>query len=130
MKNLILDGLAMQAKYLRKDSPNKLYLPKQMEEHQLEDLELDDRAVVETDSSETKTEIETEKFFRDQDRDRKIFSRPRPRPRRVSISILASRPRPAKFEIKTETEKMTSSIFFRFFEKKFLKLIFAHELVL
>ena len=30
-----------QLRYLRKDSPNKLYLPKQMGEDQLDDLELD-----------------------------------------------------------------------------------------
>ena len=47
------------------------------------------RAVVETDSSETKTE--TWNFFRDQDRDP------------ISVSNLALRPRPAKFETKTET---------------------------
>ena len=34
-------GLAMQSECLRKDSPNKLYLPKQMGEDQLDDLELD-----------------------------------------------------------------------------------------
>ena len=34
LKDLSLDGLAMQAECLRKDSPNKLYLPKQMGDDQ------------------------------------------------------------------------------------------------
>ena len=41
LKDLSLDGLAMLAECLRKDSRNKLYLPKQMGEDQLDDLELD-----------------------------------------------------------------------------------------
>ena len=41
LKDLSLDGLAMLAKCLRKDSPNKLYMPKQMGEDQSDDLELD-----------------------------------------------------------------------------------------
>ena len=41
LKDLSLDGLAMLAEYLRKDSPNKLYMPKQMGEDQSDDLELD-----------------------------------------------------------------------------------------
>ena len=40
-KDLNLDGLAIKAECLRKDSPNKLYLPKQMGEDQLDDLEPD-----------------------------------------------------------------------------------------
>ena len=40
-KDLSLDGLGMQAECLRKDSPNKLYLPKQMGKDRLGDLELD-----------------------------------------------------------------------------------------
>ena len=41
LKDLSLDGLTMQAECLRKGSPNKLYMPKQMEEDQSDDLELD-----------------------------------------------------------------------------------------
>ena len=41
LKDLSLDGLAMQAECLRQDSPNKLCLPKQMGENQLDDLVLD-----------------------------------------------------------------------------------------
>ena len=35
----LLDSLAVQVECLRKDSPNKLYLPKEIGEDQLEDLE-------------------------------------------------------------------------------------------
>ena len=41
LQYLSLDGLAMLAECLRKDSPNKFYLPKQMGEVLLDDLELD-----------------------------------------------------------------------------------------
>ena len=41
LNDLSLDGLIMQVECLRKDSPNKLYLPKQMGEDQLDDRELD-----------------------------------------------------------------------------------------
>ena len=41
LNNLSLDGLAMEAECLRKDSLNKLYMPKQMGEDQSDDLELD-----------------------------------------------------------------------------------------
>ena len=41
LKDLSSDGLAMLAECLRKDSPNKLDLPKQMGKDQLDDLELD-----------------------------------------------------------------------------------------
>ena len=40
IKNLTLDGLAKEAKCLRKDSLNKLYLPNQKGEDQLDDIEL------------------------------------------------------------------------------------------
>ena len=39
-KNISLDGWAMWAECLRKDCSNKLYLPEQMGEDQLDDLEL------------------------------------------------------------------------------------------
>ena len=41
LKDLSLDGLAIQAECLRKDFPNKLYLPKQIAKDQLDNLELD-----------------------------------------------------------------------------------------
>ena len=41
LKDLSLDELAMRAECLKKDSPDKLNLPKLMEEDQLDDLELD-----------------------------------------------------------------------------------------
>ena len=41
LKDLSLDGLAMSAECLRKDSQNKLFLPTQIREDQLDDLELD-----------------------------------------------------------------------------------------
>ena len=41
LKDLSLDDLAMQAECLRQDSPNKICLPKQMGENQLDDLALD-----------------------------------------------------------------------------------------
>ena len=41
LKDLSLDGSAMQEECLKKDSPNKLYLLKQMGEDQSDDLELE-----------------------------------------------------------------------------------------
>ena len=74
------------------------------------------RAVVETDSSDTKTE--TAKFFRDQDRSRfRFWLR--------NQDWQSSRPRP-----RARPEKWRHQYFFSFFWKNFLGLMFTYKLLL